>query len=230
MNRSRVLLIGSLLMLFFFRAICAGQDIAPKEKPPKPERDRNFYPEKIRTAEKHEAAGTATTTRTRTITLDANQSFAATSRNIRLVNPAISNGVLDHDQIIISEAVPAIKTRFIEEGFDESDVHEATWYAWIYLRVGANAIGSTIALTLDVLIDRVDDMGKIVISSDPDDAQVDITAGTQFYSDHTVAKMWLTAGPYHIRISKPGYVPVEDDCDVKKGKKTEFKRTLTAQP
>ena len=227
MNRSRVLLIGWLLILLF-PAICAGQDMAPKEKPPKPERERNFYPEKIRTVEKHEAAGTATTTRT--ITLDANQGFAATSRNIRLVNSAISNEVLDHDQVIISEAVPAIKTRFIEEGFDESDVHEATWYAWIYLRVGASALGSTVTLTLDVLIGRVDDMGKIVISSDPDDAQVDITAGTQFYSDHTVAKMWLTAGTYHIRISKPGYVPVEDDCDVKKGKKTEFKRTLTAQP
>lgn len=221
MRTSRALLLVA--TIFVFPVLSMGQ-VPPKP----PDRNREFYPmEKLMRSDDRTKAASSTSATSNARTVSA---LAATSYSIKSFNPDISTEILAHDQEIISGALPAIKTRLISEGFNEADAEDVVRFAWIFLRIGAKALEPTVALTVEILGDRVTDMGKVVIISDPDEADVIITIGGQTYSDRTVARMWLTAGTYHIRITKPNYVTLEEDCEVKKGKKTEFKRTLQAKP
>jgi len=159
-----------------------------------------------------------------------NDVFAITTRSIQRYNPAVTSEILAEDQKVITGAMPITKERLAKEGFSELDARDAVLFAWIFLRIGPNAIPATVAIKVQILDDQLNNMGKVVITSDPDVAQVDITAAGQNYTDHTEARLWLTATTYHITISKPGYQTVEDYCEVKKGKKTVFNRTLRPQP
>ncbi|MEK6334482.1 MAG: PEGA domain-containing protein [Acidobacteriota bacterium] len=222
MKPSRVLLLATTILVF--PVFCLGQNA--KEKA---DRNREFYPmsELLKRTEERTAAATSGSA---TSSARMTSALAATSHSIKSFNPAIPTEVLDHDQRIIADALPGIRSRLISEGFGEADARDVVMFAWIFLRIGAKALEPTVAFTVEILGDRVTGMGKVVIISDPDEADVIITIGGQTYTDRTVARMWLTAGTYHIRISKPNYVTLEEDCEVKKGKKTEFKRTLQAKP
>jgi len=236
--KSSIVLLAAAVFLFL-PVNSPGQETRPAEKPvTRPEsadrnrvyeRNESLDRDRDRDRDRNSAERlTQATASASTSTSEMTSAVALTSQRIRLFDPEIESEVLDQDQKVISEALPRIKEHFTQQGLDETDAQEATLYAWMYLRIGANRLQATVSLTVDVLDDRVSDLGKVVIISDPADAQIDI--GGQSYTDHTEARLWLTSGTYRIKLSKPGYLPVEDDCDVKKGKKTEFKRTLTPPP
>ena len=161
--------------------------------------------------------------------MGATSAVRSMSKRIQFLNPNVSNEMLSRDEPVVYEVLLKVKTQFAQEGLDEADAEGATFSAWLSLRIGGPSRDVQVALTVEVLGNRIDSLGKLIIGSDPTDAQVDIKAADQSYTERTEAKMWLSAGTYRVRLSKPGYSPLEEDVEVKSRKKTEFKKTLTAQ-
>lgn len=149
--------------------------------------------------------------------------FAVTKDHIRFLNPSVSAETLNSDESVVHQAISEVTNSFQEEGFSETDAEEAVLAAWFYLR-----IGRVIELSLSVLLGSTEDLGKVVINSDPD--QAEITVEGQPTGSRTLYKTWLPAGTYKIRLSKPGYVTQEDKCEIVKGRKTEFSKTMARQP
>jgi hypothetical protein len=151
------------------------------------------------------------------------QRFAATKDQIRFLNPSVSAETLKSDELVVHQAISEVTNSFKQEGFDETDAEEAVLAAWFYLR-----IGRVIEISLSVLLGSTDDLGKVVINSDPDQAEIAVEG--QPTGSRTLYKTWLPAGTYKIGLSKPGYAAQEDKCEIVKRRKTEFTKTLTRQP
>lgn len=154
------------------------------------------------------------------------QTAGLMSRRMKYLNPKLDSAQLDLDEPVVAVALSEIKEQFAREKLESTDAEDAIYAAWLIFRIDAKSL----TLTVEVLVDRVDSMGKLIVGSDPTDAQVEIKADDHLLStDRTEAKKWLSARTYRVRLSKPGYAPVEEDVEVKSRQKTEFKRTLTAQ-
>jgi hypothetical protein len=144
---------------------------------------------------------------------------------IKTAQPEIADATLDDDQNVVYQACVKITALFKERGFDRRDAEEAVISTWKGLRIGSKPLQITVSLKLDILLDRAGDLGKLVIASVPDEAEIALDDNPEGYTEKGI---WITPGKYKVRLSKSGYKSVEDVCEVKKGKKTEFKRELTS--
>ena len=149
--------------------------------------------------------------------------IAMTADQIKSIDPTIPDDVLEWDGEVVDAALPKVRLKFREEGLNEADAQQATFAAWIRLRIGPGSLDRFVSLTVIIVVDAVSDSGKLVISSEPDGAEIALNGVP---SGVTLEKLWLPAGTYKIHLSKPGYHPIQEECQVKARKKTEFRKTL----
>ncbi len=222
MKISRLML--AVITIAVLPATLLGQDASPPriiQPPTLPKAMPETLLRADRSERRNEAA--ADSARRSNRTASTSSRFASIEQQIRSLNPRMDNKMLSEDEGVVNQAILQVTDDFKAAGFDETDAEEAVLAAWFYLR-----IGSVINFTLRLLVVSSDDLGKIIINSDPD--QADITVGDQPTGSRTLYKAWLPAGTYKIKLSKPGYVTVEEQCEISQRKKTEFTKTLTRQP
>lgn len=162
---------------------------------------------------------TSTNRRTATVNL--------MGERIRLLNPDIASELIDQDEMVVAEALSEVKTRLARDGFQEADAEDAVFAAWALLRVGYKSGDLFVALTLPVLVNNVEGLGKLVVDSDPQGARVDLTMDRHSIKDETESRQWVPGGTWKLRLSKPGYRTIEETVSVRSRKKTEIKRTLS---
>jgi len=220
MKISRLML--AVVTVVLLPAILIGQTLGPRPVPPMPLPLPKLEPDTLQKANRTRSTEPMADNSARHIGTTTDRRFASIKEQIRFLNSAVSKEMLSRDETVVKQAISEARDGFKAAGFDETDAEEAVLAAWFYIR-----IGTVINITVGILLGSTNDLGKVVINSDPD--QAEITVEGHDTGNRTLYKTWLPAGTYRVRLSKPGYLPAEGDCEISKGRKTEFMRTLTPQ-
>lgn len=213
----KIIVLFVIATIFAVPAICVGQGGLPdNDKPDAKVQKKGAKP----TVNPRRPSAARTSSASAQLTA---RTVAQMSRQVKMLKPAIDDATLVQDKAVVARALPEIKYEFSRQGFEVEDAVQATLAAWLLIRSSNLFAG----FTVEVLTQYVDGLGKLNVDSDPTGADADIrAAGIQVYNDQTVAKVWLSAGTYVVKLSKPSCDPIEEAVEVKRGKKTDFKRTL----
>lgn len=117
----------------------------------------------------------------------------------------------------------------VSDKFPDYDADQALGSAWVRTRVGPDAVSFQRSLTAELLLNALDDMGKLVIRTMPSGATATLDGIP--LSDRTNLKRLEAPGKYRLRLEKPGYQPVtEDGVEVRRGEETVIEKQLVAAP
>lgn len=136
---------------------------------------------------------------------------------IRYERPELSRETLFQDSKAIQASESAISFIFKERGLSEYDAEMATAAGWRHLRI--EKLSPQSSLSPKELINYVAELCKLTIKSNPEGADVEIDG--RKLPRRTVTIAWCLSGKRRVRVSKPGYEPVEDICEVKEDEPTE---------
>jgi len=217
MKTSRLML--AVVTVVVLPAVLFGQNSGPVTPKPLPK----LKPDTLREANRTGEARATANKPVRKVGTATDRRIASIKEQISFLNPAVPKEMLSRDEAVVKQAIIEAGDDFKAAGFDETDVEEAVLAAWFYIRIEA-----VINITVRILLGSTNDLGKVVINSDPDQAEIAVEG--QPTGNRTLYKTWLPAGTYKIRLSKPGYLTTEDKCEVLKGRKNEFTKTLIRQP
>ena len=143
---------------------------------------------------------------------------------IRKKNVDVSEHLLARDRTVIRAAYPEIKEKLTNKGFTNGEVNQAIASGWKQMRLEQT---STVIFNEQMFGLMVSKLGMLRIESQPRDAAIEIDATRQDQRTNTTT--WLAPGTYHIVLTKPGYIPVEDDRTIVEGKNPPLRKILRSR-
>ena len=147
-----------------------------------------------------------------------------TSNEIRARRPETSVVLIERDKKVISTSLAKISEVFTERGFSAAEAEAAATSSWLEMRAGANSLPLTAPLDDERFTNFVLSLGKLIVNSNPSDADVEID-GIKLQDKTNFAK-WIRPGKHRLRLSKAEHEPLEEEFEIKEGKKTQIEKNL----
>lgn len=141
---------------------------------------------------------------------------------IRGSRPEITYDILFEDSNAVQASLPAIRYTYTKMDLDDDLAEKVILFSWKQLRL--SQLGPKEPLLPQQLINFASGLGVLVIKSAPVGATIELNRNV--IEEATNAVRFPTPGAYRVRLSMRGYEPVEEECIVTKGKKTEINQRL----
>jgi hypothetical protein len=131
---------------------------------------------------------------------------------------------LIQDRQIVEQSAGAISETFTALRYSPDEVVRGVGATWYAQRVGKKALPLTVPLTSRVLQVRAKDMGRLFVSSLPDQATVFVDQDRQ--GELTNAVTFPDVGQRRVRVEKAGLQPAETLCLIQRDIRHTFTATL----
>ncbi len=156
------------------------------------------------------------------LTSDEKSFLELSSKKISDLQPHVPATMIRNDKDTIAESLREIESKYEKKGFDNSNIRSAIFFSWATLR--GDILNPEEKLERKVFVSFAKKLGLLKILTDPAGARVKIDNIDR--PETTNISFWLVGGQYRIQITKDGYVPINEECDVKELDVTEVKRVL----
>jgi hypothetical protein len=146
----------------------------------------------------------------------------------RLLNdkqpPELVARTLAQDRRIVEQSAAAVSGIFKDAKYSSDEATRGVGWNWYSTRVGKRALTLQVPLSQAVLQTRATDMGRLFISSQPDQAVVFIDQDRQI--DPTNSDTFPDVGRRVVRIEKAGFQAAEAVCMILRDVRHTFTATL----
>jgi hypothetical protein len=133
---------------------------------------------------------------------------------IRNENPQITPAILKKDRQLIEQAEAEIVASYKASGWSVSDVRNASLMAWETARV-ESPLNSWETIDQESFIEAAGEMGIMVFTSEPDQAEVFISSkkiGTTNKQKNEPVRYFPDGRKVLVRFVKPDFAPVDLEC------------------
>jgi hypothetical protein len=170
------------------------------------------------------ATEASTVTAVKTLDIDA---LNITSLKIRENVPTISDSTLQCDRAVVVETLPAIKSKFAENGLEEDDALDAVNEGWMEVRFRSRLSPSK-CMVQSSFQQYVGDLGKMIFRTTPDHAAIEV-GGASLHRE-TSYKKWYPPKTYNVKYTKEGFRSAEKQCEIVKSTPTDCFAELVPNP
>jgi hypothetical protein len=149
-----------------------------------------------------------------------------TAALIKIERPGIRDNFPVKDQDVLLAGLGEWRSLQEQRGFSRAEAYWGVMWVWESMRIGARAIGAVQDVASQAFKARLQNIGLLVVESDPKGATVAVDR--ELWDDPTNTLRWVPAGQREIRISKTGCVPLPliEEFDIKPGARNPYKRKL----
>jgi hypothetical protein len=136
--------------------------------------------------------------------------------------PALRGWDPARDRSIVLQAADGVLERFAKRGFGVADAAKGLGWSWFWVRISPTT--TVHEISVKDLETRAAELGKIVITSTPEKAEVAIDS--RLIEDVTRAEVFAVEGGRVVRVAVEGLRPAEATCQVRADRTVYFVATL----
>ena len=125
------------------------------------------------------------------------------------VTKAVGRESAAADRKAVEQAVQSIA----KKGTSQPDAELLAGWSWVWIRLGSEKVPTSQPIDAKRVEVKAAALGKIVINSEPDQAEA--TIENQLLPKPTNTHGYAEPGKRTVRVIAPGYAPAEQVCDVK---------------